>query len=90
MSADLHFLRSSVFFAAGYLNHLELWRDLQSFRGSKSDVWRWMVVETIKLLFVGPHVEEVRAWIFNPLEMITDEKHKGSLDEHFAPKPCGS
>lgn len=90
VSADLYFLQSFVFFAAGYLNHLELWRDLQSFRGSESDVWRWIVLETIKLLFAGPCVEEVRAWIFNPLEMIRDEKHKGGLDEHFAPKPCGS
>lgn len=49
-----------------------------------------MVLETIKLLFIGFHVEEVRAWIFNPLEMIRDEKHKGGLDEHLAPKPCGS
>lgn len=49
-----------------------------------------MVLETIKLLFIGPHVEEVRAWIFNPLEMIRDEEHKGGLDEHFAPKLCDS
>lgn len=49
-----------------------------------------MVLETIKFSFIGFHVEEVRAWIFNPLEMIRDEKHKGGLDEHLAPKPCGS
>lgn len=88
VSADLHFLQSFVFFAAGYLNHLELWRDLQSFKGSESDVWQWTVLKTNKLLFTGPLVEEVRAWMFNPLEMIRDEKHKGGLDEHFASKPC--
>lgn len=48
------------------------------------------MLETIKLLFISFHVEEVRAQIFNPLEMIRDKKHKGGLDEHFAPKPCGS
>lgn len=48
------------------------------------------MLETVKLLFIGFHVEEVRAWIFNPLEMFRDEKHKGGLEEHFASKPCGS
>lgn len=74
--------------AAGHLNHLELHSG--SFRGTESEGWRWAVLEAIKLLFVGPNVEEVRAGIFNPLEMIRDEEHKGGLDEHFAPKLCGS
>lgn len=50
----------------------------------------WVVLEAIKLLFVRPNVEEVRAGIFNPLEMIRGEEHKGGLDERFAPKRCGS
>lgn len=50
----------------------------------------WVVLEAIKLLFVRPNAEEVRAGIFNPLEMIRGEEHKGGLDERFAPKRCGS
>lgn len=38
-----------------------------------------MVLETIKLLFLGFHVEEVRAWIFNPWKRLEPKSTKEAL-----------